>query len=106
VCRTQRPEAKGQRREARETQTTNLLPLARPEFRIELRGALFRAAQSRQPAEACPLPYEVNGERRVVTMHVAPERDIAPDFRLAVFDATGLGAGGDCQGRASHQWIG
>jgi two-component system CheB/CheR fusion protein len=84
--------------------TTNLLRLIRPELRVELRAALFRAAQSGQPVEVFRVPMTLDGKSRVVNIHVSPARELAPDFLLVVFDyseqATGR-AGRDGDGEES-----
>jgi len=67
------------------------LRLVRSELRIELRAALFRAAQSNLPAEAFRVPVELDSEQQLVNIRVRPATDIAPDFLLVVFDETSAG---------------
>ena len=65
--------------------TINLLRLVRQELRLELRGALFRVAQSGAPAEVLDLPIELEGERQLVDLRVMPANDLAPNFLLVTF---------------------
>ncbi|HEX7862196.1 MAG TPA: chemotaxis protein CheB [Verrucomicrobiae bacterium] len=66
--------------------TSNLLRLVNPSLRVELRTALFRAAQTGRPAESFRVPIELDGENRAVDIRVAPANDLAPDFLLVSFD--------------------
>ena len=66
--------------------TTNLLRAVHPMLRIELRAALYRAAQSRSPAIVYQVPVELEGRRFSVDLHVSPAEEIAPDVFLVVFE--------------------
>jgi two-component system CheB/CheR fusion protein len=68
------------------TPTTNLLRLVHPALRLELRAALFRAAQTGQPAKSFQVPIDMDGQRRTVDIQVAPATDLAPDYFLVTFD--------------------
>jgi two-component system CheB/CheR fusion protein len=63
----------------------SLLRLAHPMLRVELRAALFRARQTDQAALAQGVPFEVEGERRVVDILVSPATEIALGFMLVTF---------------------
>ena len=52
--------------------TSNLLRLVHPMLRIELRAALFRAAQSDAPVESRDVPVEIEGNESTLTLRVAP----------------------------------
>lgn len=65
--------------------TTNLLRLINPALRLELRAALFRAAQSGGAAEVRQAPVELDGKRRRVDVKVVPAKDLAPDLFLVTF---------------------
>lgn len=66
--------------------TLNLLRLVNPALRVELRTALFRAAQTGESAKATGVPVELEGQLRRVDMKVAAARDLAPDFFLVTFE--------------------
>lgn len=85
----------------------NLLRAIHPALRIELRAALYRAAQSGSIADAGPLPLEIAGETLRVAMSVRPVGDIAPGFALVVLranaaTAAATAAGGNAEGAAEH----
>lgn len=63
----------------------NLLRCVHPMLRIELRAALYRAAQTGTRADASHVPFEFEGAQREVSISVSPAHEIAPDFLLVVF---------------------
>ena len=65
--------------------TINLLRVVHPALRIELRTALFRAAESGEPVRASGIAAEIEGQPSVVELGVAPANDIAPGFLLVTF---------------------
>ena len=67
--------------------STNLLRAVRPELRIELRAALFQAAQGGAPAraEAGPVVLE-GGQPLAVAIRVSPARDVGDNLFLVTFD--------------------
>src|SRR5205085_3942710 len=72
----------------------NLLDLVRPEIRIELRTALYQAAQNRTSVEARGLPVRLDGGTRHVNLLVRPvfgEGDPAHGYILVVFEDAGEG---------------
>jgi two-component system CheB/CheR fusion protein len=71
--------------------TTDLLRLINPALRVELRSALFRAAQTGQPAESLRVPLELEAKLHEVDIRVIPAGDIAPEFLAVAFDARALG---------------
>ena len=64
----------------------NLLQVAHPMLRIELRTALNRAVQTGKPAEVLKLPVDLGGEAFLVDISVAPADEIAPQALLVVFN--------------------
>jgi two-component system CheB/CheR fusion protein len=67
--------------------TMNLMRLAHPALRNELRALLFRAGQTGQRAVASGVPLEADGKALAIDIAVQPAPDIAPDFMLVTFDA-------------------
>lgn len=65
--------------------SVNLLKVVHPMLRVELRAALFRAAQTSVPVEVFRLPVEIEKEMLAVDIRVAPAQEIAPDYLLVVF---------------------
>jgi two-component system CheB/CheR fusion protein len=63
----------------------NLLKVVHPALRVELRAALFRAAQTSATIEVFRVPIELEGEPRLIDIRVSPANEIAPDFLLVVF---------------------
>src|SRR5262245_1620140 len=53
----------------------NVIDLARPELRFELRSALHRVFESQQPWLSLPIPVRFNGHPHRVLMHVKPADD-------------------------------
>jgi two-component system CheB/CheR fusion protein len=64
----------------------NLLRVVNPMLRIELRAALFRAAQLNAPVETYNVPVDLDGRTHVVDIRVCPAQEIAPDYLLVVLD--------------------
>jgi PAS domain S-box-containing protein len=80
--------------------SVNLLKLVHPGLRIELRTALFRAAQSNREVSVPRVPIEMGGVARLVSIHVRPSLQGGQGFVLVLFDdvtdaasASGLAAG-------------
>ena len=65
--------------------SVNLLKVVHPSLRVELRAALFRAAQTDTEVEVFRVPMETETGRIAVDLRVAPAQEIAPDFLLVVF---------------------
>jgi two-component system CheB/CheR fusion protein len=65
--------------------SVNLLAVVHPMLRIELRGALFRAAQTSTPVEVFRVPVELEAKAVTVDIRVSPAQEIAPDYLLVVF---------------------
>ena len=66
----------------------NLLKAVRPELRIELRSALYVAAQDRTAVDVRGLTFDDRGTRVVVDVSVRPvlrEDDVARGFFLVMF---------------------
>lgn len=74
--------------------TANLLRLVDPLVRVELRGALFRAAESSLPVTVIDLPLQVEGQPRLLDIRVTPATEIASGFLLVVFETRDPVAGG------------
>ncbi|MGF6529142.1 PAS domain-containing protein [Variovorax sp. PvP013] len=67
--------------------TNKLLELIRPELRVELRTALYRAVKSGSSVEASHVPLVLNGVSHVVIMTVRPVVDeTPPGMMLIVFN--------------------
>jgi two-component system CheB/CheR fusion protein len=66
--------------------TMNFLRVVHPSLRIELRAALFQAAETSLPVEVSGVPMEVESVQRVVDIGVSPAGEAAPGFLLVVFD--------------------
>jgi two-component system CheB/CheR fusion protein len=66
--------------------STNLLALINPALRVEVRAALFRAAQTGEPAESRRVPFDLDGRRRAVDIRVWSAKDLGPHFLLVTFE--------------------
>ncbi len=66
--------------------TTNLLRVVHPALRIDLRTALFRAAETDTPVNSFDVPLILDGTPCVVHLGVAPASDISPGFMLITFE--------------------
>jgi two-component system CheB/CheR fusion protein len=66
--------------------TANLLRVVHPALRIELRTALFRAAESGSRVEAIDVPAEIEGQMQVVHITVKPASEIGAGFFLVTFE--------------------
>ncbi len=66
--------------------TRNLLQLVHPMLRLDLRAALFSAAESQRPVDASNVVVDLNGDRKVVDLSVFPAGDLAPEHLLVKFD--------------------
>ena len=66
--------------------SVNLLNVVNPMLRVELRAALFRAAQQETTAEAYRIPVELEGKMVLVDVRVSPAQEIAPDYLLVIFE--------------------
>lgn len=53
---------------------------------MELRAALFEAAQSGEPVNVVPLPVEMN-QHMLISMRAAPAQDLAPGLMVVFIDA-------------------
>jgi two-component system, chemotaxis family, CheB/CheR fusion protein len=63
--------------------SANLLKVARPELRVELRGVLFHALEKEEPARSGWIRVAIDGEPRQVQVHAAPA-PVADALRLAL----------------------
>jgi two-component system CheB/CheR fusion protein len=73
----------------------NLLKMAHPELRLELRTALYQAVQNRTSVEARSLPVSLNDQTHLVNLLVRPvfsEADPARGFILVIFEDADEGA--------------
>ena len=71
--------------------TVDLLRMAHPMLRMELRAVLYQAAQSGVPVEARGIPVELEGANKAVNLRVIPSTPSPSDCFLVVFqedDAT------------------
>jgi two-component system CheB/CheR fusion protein len=74
--------------------TRNLLRSVNPSLRIELRAALYQAAQSRSQAEVSGVPVEIGGQSVLLTIRVLPAKDMGADMYLVVLHAAAPGQPG------------
>ncbi|HVF87620.1 MAG TPA: CheR family methyltransferase, partial [Pyrinomonadaceae bacterium] len=67
----------------------NLLKVVRPELRLELRGALYQAAQNRQTVSVNELPVRIDERDEAVNITVRPvwsENETARGFLMVLFE--------------------
>jgi len=72
--------------------STNLLTLVRPELRLELRAALYQAAQKKTEVEAHGISFQVDGDTKYARVRIRPvlgEEDRARGFFLVLFEDGG-----------------
>jgi two-component system, chemotaxis family, CheB/CheR fusion protein len=70
----------------------DLLKAVLPSLRIEMRAALYQAAQVKASSEVLVSPVELGGENMEVAIRVSPAKDVGSDFYMVVFNARPLGA--------------
>ncbi|CAN3989415.1 two-component system, NarL family, sensor histidine kinase EvgS [Methylocystis bryophila] len=58
--------------------SSDLTAQVRPELRVDLKLALQRLFESGQPTLTAPIAVDFNGDRRLVSMHVAPSAPAEP----------------------------
>jgi two-component system CheB/CheR fusion protein len=71
--------------------SNNLLKIIRPELRLELRNALYQAAQNRRSVEAKNLTLKIDDRSETINIHVRPvlrAEDTARGFILVLFEKT------------------
>ncbi|NML45205.1 PAS domain S-box protein [Ramlibacter sp. G-1-2-2] len=73
--------------------TRNLLRSVPPALRIELRAALYQAAQSHQTVQVPAVPLDLHGNAVPVSIQVTPANDIASDVFLVVLTEQAPNAG-------------
>lgn len=66
--------------------THNLLHTVHPMLRVELRAALYAAAQTYTVATAFRVPVEIANVTSMVDIRVTPAGDLAPNYLLVVFE--------------------
>jgi two-component system, chemotaxis family, CheB/CheR fusion protein len=69
----------------------NLLRAVHPSLRIELRAALYQAAQSKTSAEVQVRPVELGGQSMEVTIRVLPVHESGSDMSMVTLSARPLG---------------
>jgi two-component system CheB/CheR fusion protein len=69
----------------------NLLDLVNPVLRVELRAALYHAAQSGAAVDIPQLQVEIGGVEEIINIRVRPAADIVPDFLLVIFESARSG---------------
>jgi two-component system, chemotaxis family, CheB/CheR fusion protein len=72
----------------------NLLRVIHPSLRIELRAALYQAAQTKANAEVEVGPIDIDGKSSMVTIRVAPAREIGEDLFVVMLNARPCGEAG------------
>jgi len=65
--------------------TTDILRVVQPALRVELRAALFRAAQTGMDVEVTGLPAAADAPDEVVDMLVSPVRQKSQDYFMVIF---------------------
>jgi two-component system CheB/CheR fusion protein len=68
----------------------NLLRAINPSLRIEMRAALYQAAQTKTSAEALGVPMELGGESLLVSIRVTPASDLGADLYLVTMQSRPL----------------
>lgn len=66
--------------------SANLLRVVHPALRIELRTALFRAAETSSRAESIDVPADIDGQTQIVHITVTPATEIGVGFFLVTFE--------------------
>jgi two-component system CheB/CheR fusion protein len=64
----------------------NLLRTVHPDLRIELRAALYQAAQSHGPAQVGPVPFALDGQALELQLRVVPAGDAGMELYLVLFE--------------------
>ena len=72
----------------------NLLKAIHPSLRIELRAALYQAAQTKSTAEVEVAPVEFEGKTIAVTIRVAPAIEVGEDLYVVMLNVRPLGEAG------------
>ncbi|WP_083745777.1 CheR family methyltransferase [Variovorax sp. KK3] len=62
----------------------NLLRAINPNLRIDLRAALYQAAQTKTSAEVTDVPVSLGGENLIITLRVTPAIDLGADIYLVM----------------------
>jgi two-component system, chemotaxis family, CheB/CheR fusion protein len=70
----------------------NLLKAVHPSLRIELRAALYQAAQSHESSDVLVAPVELGGESVGVEMRATPVKAAGADMFVVLFNARPVGA--------------
>jgi two-component system, chemotaxis family, CheB/CheR fusion protein len=70
----------------------SLLRAVHPNLRIELRAALYQAAQTQCPAEVLVSPTEMAGQSRAVAIRVSPVSGLGAELFLVTFSDEPLGS--------------
>ena len=65
--------------------TRHLFHSVLPGLRVELRAALYRAAQQQHGVTVAPVPVQIDNRQVLVGLRVEPVADVAPDFMLVLF---------------------
>ncbi len=65
--------------------TSNLLRMINPALRLDLRAAVFRAAETGEPADVPGVAVELEGVPKIVDLRVMPAPDLAPGHLVVTF---------------------
>jgi len=65
----------------------NLLRAVNPSLRIELRAALYQAAQTKTDSEVLDVGVDINGESLSISIRVTPASDLGADMYLVMLQA-------------------
>ena len=66
--------------------TINLLRVIHPMLRTELRGALYRAAETAAPVHVFNVPADLGGLPREIDIRVSPASEVAVGYMLVAFE--------------------
>lgn len=67
--------------------STNLLRAVHPDLRLELRAALYQAAQSRSAVQVAPVVLQTGDTRESIAIRVVPAHDVGADYLLVVLES-------------------
>ncbi len=73
----------------------NLLRAVHPGLRVELRAALYQAAQTQATAEVLVSPVELAGDSRAIAVRVSPVKDLGAELFLVTLSDQPVGGAGE-----------
>jgi two-component system, chemotaxis family, CheB/CheR fusion protein len=85
--------------------TRNLMRAVHPSLRVELRAALYKAAQSQGTVEVLVSPVDLGGESMEVAIRVSPAKELANDLFVVMLEARKPGTQGPAEGSQPERII-